>query len=315
MKNDCLLGERTGLRVSELVLGTARLGAATDEADTLATLHAFADAGGTFFDTSSRYQHGRAETKLGKFLEERGRDPFVVATKYTSTALASPPAAAQGNHRGSMQREVEASLRRLRTDRIDLYFPHFDDGLTPIEEVMRGLEDLARSGKIVHVGLSNFPAWRTSAAATLADLRGWAHVTTLQLQYNLLERSIEREHLPLARAHGMAVMAWSPLSGGALTGRTGTSVQNTLNEIASELGHSAAAVALAWVRAKGLFPVLGPRTASQLAGNLETLAVQLEAVQIGRLDAASAFAKGYPYDLLAEQWAAAGPTARSGEIQ
>ena len=326
MINQRLLGAHTGLRVSALALGTGRIGTApdraTDPGEARATLDAFADAGGTFLDTSSAYQRGRAEEMLGEFLTDRGRDAFVVASKYGRTPQVNPPSASVGNHRGAMIAEVEGSLRRLRTDRIDLYFPHFDDGVTPIEEIMSGLEDLRRAGKIVHAGFSNFPAWRTAAAAILAEERGWLGVVALQLQYNLLERSIEREHLPMAEARGMAVIAWSPLAGGRLT-RAGkpdaeatereSAIKAALDAVAIEVRAAPAAVAIAWVRAKGVIPVLGPRTREQLLENLLGADLCLSEAQVRKLDEASAMVLGYPYDLLAKQGGVRGESAARTE--
>jgi aryl-alcohol dehydrogenase-like predicted oxidoreductase len=275
-----LLGKRTGLRVSAVALGTARL------VDAAPTLKAFVDAGGTFFDSSSAYQGGNAEAQLGRFLAEAGRDPFVIASKYCRTTKADAPVAAMvGSHRGAMRMEIEGSLRRLGTDRIDVYFPHFDDGVTPMEEIARGLEDLQRAGKIIHVGLSNFPAWR------VAELPGCA---VLQMQYNLRERSIEREHLPLARTRGIAVMGWSPLSGGAL-GKPATTLP-AVNALATELSTTPDVIAVSWVAAKGAIPVLGARSPAQL-----TLPIALTPAQVHTLDEAAAFAPGYPYDILADQ--------------
>ncbi len=274
-------------------------------------LHAFADAGGNFLDTSSAYQLGAAEEMVGAFLAEVRRDDFVVASKYGRTAFASPAAAVAGSHRKAMRAEVEGSLRRLRTDHLDVYFVHYDDGLTPIEEIMRGLDDLARAGKIVHAGLSNFSAWRLASAATLAELRGWTPLAVLQLQYNLLCRDLDREHLPLARARGMGVMAYSPLASGMLGRASGLppaagaqavadlpEVHAVVDEIARELGASRASIALAWVLAKGLFPVIGPRTAEQLGANLAALELHLTDQQVARLDHASARPLGYPYEIL-----------------
>jgi aryl-alcohol dehydrogenase-like predicted oxidoreductase len=310
-----LLGDRTGLRVSPLALGTGRIGTApgkpTDASAARALLHAFADAGGNFLDTSSAYQLGAAEEMVGAFLAEVRREDFVVASKYGRTAFASPAAAAAGSHRKAMRAEVEGSLRRLRTDHLDVYFVHYDDGVTPIEEIMRGLDDLARAGKIVHAGLSNFSAWRLASAATLADLRGWTPLSVLQLQYNLLCRDLDREHLPLARARGMGVMAYSPLASGMLGRARGLpqaagaqpvadlpEVHAVVDEIAGELGASRASIALAWVLAKGLFPVIGPRTAQQLGANLAALEVRLTDEQMAQLDQVSARPLGYPYEIL-----------------
>lgn len=303
-----LLGGHTGLRVSEFALGTGRLGTsrdgASDPAKARAALAAFADAGGSFIDTSSAYQGGAAETFTGDFLAETGREGHVIASKYGAPAEAAPAPSLVGSHRKAMVSSVENSLRRLRTDRIDLFFPHFDDGLTPVEEIMGGLDALVRAGKIVHIGLSNFPAWRTASAAMMSELRGWAPVAVLQLEYSLSQRSAEREHLLLARARGMGVMAYSPLGGGALTRATAGGdpehhpVAPILKDVAQELGSMPAAVALAWVIAKGPIPILGARDADQLRDNLSALELQLSPEQIERLEAAGQPDLGEPYTLL-----------------
>lgn len=304
-----LLGTRTGLRVSELALGTGRLGTVPaggiDRAAARQTLELYADAGGNFIDTSTAYLSGVAEEMVGELLSDAGRDRFVVSSKYGRTAKAAPARAESGSHRKALAAEIENSLKRLRTDRIDVYFPHFDDGATPIDEIMRGLDDLVRAGKILYIGLSNFPAWRTATAVTLADLRGWAPVTVMQLQYNLLERSIEREHLPLIEAQGLGLMAWSPLAGGRLGGRDSSTqtdpVMSALNACATELGAAATSVALAWLLQRNAIPVLGPRHPEQLAASLAATSVQLDPTQVARLDAVTDPQLGYPYDLLRQQ--------------
>lgn len=285
-----LLGN-TGLRVSSLALGTARLGksaSGVDDAEARRALVRFAEAGGTLFDSSNAYQDGLAEVLLGDFLRDLGRDAFVVCTKYGRPTNATSPARRVGAHRGAMRDEVESSLRRLRTDRIDLYLVHFDDGVTPMEEILRGLDDLSREGKIVHAGLSNFPAWRIAAGAALADARGWTPLVALQMQYHLGERSIEREHLPLARARGMTMMAWSPLGGGTVLQHAG------LSSIADARGCDPASVAIAWVQAKGVLPVLGARNAAHLDATLAELSLTPDELAI--LD--GTFERGYPYALL-----------------
>lgn len=324
------LGYRTGLRVSRIALGTGRLGmtetGGTDAEGARRVFRAFAAAGGTFIDTSSAYQGGRAEEMTGAFLAEAGRDRFKIASKYGRTPQPEPSAASVGCHRGAMRAEVEGSLKRLGTDRIDLYLPHFDDGVTPVEEIMRGFEDLVRAGKILHVGLSNFPAWRIASAAMLAELRGWAPVAAVQLQYSLMARDADRDLLPLARARSLGVMGYSPLGGGGLNARarrrqsarnpvadasrTGEdawadTVVDTLLRVAGELGCEPASVALAWVCSKDIIPVIGPRTLAQLEAGLTTVET-LSGDQVRRLDEVSKPVLGYPHDLLLQARAHAG---------
>jgi aryl-alcohol dehydrogenase-like predicted oxidoreductase len=287
-----LLGN-TGLRVSSLALGTARLGrsaSGVDDAEARRALVRFAEAGGTLFDSSNAYQEGHAEELLGDALRDLGRDGFVICTKYARPTHSKSPARRVGAHRGAMRDEVESSLRRLRTDRIDLYLAHFDDGVTPMEEILRGLDDLSREGKIVHAGLSNFPAWRVAIGAALADTRGWTPLVALQMQYHLGERSIEREHLPLTRAHGMTMMGWSPLGGGSVLSHPG------LSSIAAARGCDPASVAIAWVQAQGVLPVLGARKAEHLNATLTELSLTAE--ELALLD--GTFDRGYPYALLDE---------------
>jgi aryl-alcohol dehydrogenase-like predicted oxidoreductase len=193
-----------------------------------------------------------------------------------------------------------------REDRIDLYLAHFDDGVTPIEEIMRGFDDIVRAGKVLYVGLSNFSAWRSASAAMLAELRGWSLLAVLQLQYNLLQRELDREHLPFARARGMGVMAYSPLASGRLWRPAGgqaaadrdAAILDVVVRVADELQTTSAAVSLAWVCAKGLVPVIGPRSAEQLGGNLAGAELELSSEQIARLDVASKQPHGHPYELL-----------------
>lgn len=295
-----LLGERTGLRVSNVALGTGRLGrdaeGRADPAVAREVIEKFADAGGNFFDCSSAYHLGAAEEWVGAFLRGVDRNAFVVASKYGRTASAAPHVTSVGSHRKNMIAEVEGSLRRLGTDRIDLYFAHYDDGVTPIDEIVRGLDDLVRGGKVVHVGLSNFAAWRTASAAMLADLRGWAPIVALQIEYNLLQRDSDRELLPLARARGLGVMAYSPLAAGRLGRVEEDPIVAAVGDIAAAQNRDRASVAMAWLRAHGLLPVIGPRTVDQLTSNLVEIDLPIEAVE--RLDAISARPRGYPYDLL-----------------
>jgi aryl-alcohol dehydrogenase-like predicted oxidoreductase len=319
-----IFGQRTGLKVSELALGTGMFGtafgygASPDEVRRM--LQGYAEAGGNFIDTADNYQLGESELLIGEFISHH-RDDFIIASKYSRGASLKPALATLGNNRKAMVQSVEASLRRLQTDRIDLYFVHMDDGVTPMEEIARGLEDLVRAGKIVYAGLSNFPAWRIATAVNTADLRGWTPVAALQTEYSLLQRTTERELLPMANALGLGVMGWSPMGGGLLTGkyRKGEKgratdlkgsvlhddpartapVLDALVAIAEELETNPGRVAIAWVLAKGVLPVIGPRTRAQLDDNLAAAALTLGDAHLRRLDALTAVPPGYPHELLA----------------
>jgi len=260
----------------------------------------FREAGGNFIDTANLYTNGTSETYLGEFMEGH-RDSVVLATKYTNAAPGRDPNAA-GNHRKSMMRSVEGSLQRLRTDYIDLYWLHIWDSITPVDEVMRAFDDLVRQGKILHCGISNVPAWWIARANTMAELRGWTRFAGLQVEYSLIERTVEREILPMAKALGLGVTAWSPLAGGWLTGKyagdakTGGRLEQAqwrenaldVNErsqrivgevtaIARESGHAAAQIALAWLRYRDVpvIPIIGARKIDQFQSNLASLEVTL----------------------------------------
>ena len=215
-----LLG-KSGLRVSELCLGAMTFGeewgwgASKEECHKI--FNAYVDAGGNFIDTANKYTEGTSEKYIGEFIAS-DRDRFVLATKYTSNTRRGDPNAG-GNHRKNMIQSLEASLKRLNTDYIDLYLVHAWDPLTPIEEMMRALDDMVRAGKILYIGVSDAPAWIVSQANTLANLKGWTEFTGLQIEYSLIERTPERELLPMADALNIGVTAWSPLGGGVLTGK------------------------------------------------------------------------------------------------
>ena len=215
-----LLGT-SGLRVSELCLGTMSFGDAwgfgADEKEAHRILDAFAEAGGNFIDTANKYHEGQSEEILGSFLGP-DRDRFVVASKYTLAMRPGDPNAA-GNSRKNLRASVEASLRRLRTDHLDLLWVHAWDYATPVEEVMRGLDDLVSAGKVDYVALSDAPAWIASQANTLAALHGWSPFVALQVEYSLIERTADRELLPVAEAFGLSVTAWAPMGTGILTGK------------------------------------------------------------------------------------------------
>lgn len=215
-----LLG-KSGLRVSELCLGAMTFGeewgwgASKEECHKI--FNAYIDAGGNFIDTANKYTEGTSEKYIGEFISS-DRDRFVLATKYTSNTRRGDPNAG-GNHRKNMIQSLEASLKRLNTDYIDLYWVHAWDALTPIEEMMRALDDMVRSGKILYIGISDAPAWIVSQVNTIANLKGWTEFTGLQIEYSLIERTPERELLPMADALNIGVTAWSPLGGGVLTGK------------------------------------------------------------------------------------------------
>lgn len=319
-----VLGQHTGLRVSELVLGTGNFGtrwghgAEPDEARRI--LDAYAAAGGNFLDTADTYQFGQSEEILGELLQGR-RDDFVLASKYTQAGGKEASILATGNSRRAMVTSLEASLRRLKTDRLDLYWVHFPDKVTPIEEILRGFDDLARAGKILYAGLSDFPAWRVARAVTLAEVRGTLPIAALQVEHSLVERSTEHELLPAAEALGLGVVAWSPLGGGMLTGKyrrgeTGrkegfagrvfqdedsgqrTRIVDTLLAIAKETGTEPGELAIAWVAAKGPLPIIGPRSVAQLEGNLRAAGVALSPEHLRRLDEASALPPIFPHSLI-----------------
>ncbi|MFC0105051.1 aldo/keto reductase [Kibdelosporangium aridum] len=313
-----LLG-RTGLRVSEVFFGAMTFyERGAGEPEFRAMLDAYADGGGNVIDTASAY--GESEAILGELLGKR-RDSFVLATKYTLSRDQDDPNAA-GNHRKNMILTLEQSLRRLRTDYIDLYWVHSWDRHTPIEETLRALDDAVRAGKIRYVGISNAPAWLVSRANTLAEWRGWTAFAGLQVQYNLLQRDIERELLPMAEALGITVAAWAPLARGVLAGKlTGSgaagsdaridtstatlrehTVAQAVQEVADELGASPAQVALAWLWHKSplVHPIIGATSAAQVKDNLGATNVDLSDELMRRLEAGTDFKRGYPYDFLAE---------------
>src|SRR6266404_629819 len=215
-----LLGN-SGLRVSEAALGTMTFGdewgwgSPKDEARKV--YDAFREAGGNFIDTANFYTNGTSESFLGEFMKDH-RQSVVLATKYTMSAPGTDPNAA-GNQRKNMMQSVEASLKRLQTDYVDLYWVHMWDQITPVEEVMRGLDDLVRVGKVLYTGISDAPAWWIAQSNTLAHLRGWSPFIGLQIEYNLIERTVERELVPMAKALNLGLTAWSPLARGMLTGK------------------------------------------------------------------------------------------------
>lgn len=332
-----LLG-RSGLRVSDLCLGTMTFGddwgwgAARDEARKI--YDSYREAGGNFIDTANIYTNGSSEKLVGEFIAGH-RQEVVVATKYTNAAVGfsgkpNNDANAGGNQRKNMVQAVEASLKRLGTDYVDLYWLHIWDQMTPAEEVMRAFDDLVRAGKVLYVGISDAPAWVVAKSNTLAELRGWTRYVGLQIEYSLLERTVERDLIPVARDQQMTVLAWSPLRNGLLTGKylpenvkqseaegarmhtemmqgfgsVEESIHTTVREVIAvgrELGVSAAQVALAWLRycPVPVIPIIGARKLAQIEDNIRSLEVQLSPEQLARLDKATAVSLGFPHDFLA----------------
>jgi len=320
----------SGLRVSRLALGTMTFGTewgwGADRETAEAMVDAYLEAGGNFFDTADLYTGGTSETWLGQFIAARGvRDKAVIATKFTYNAEPDNPNAG-GNGRKNILRAVEGSLKRLGTDYIDLYILHTWDRLTPAEEVMRTLDDLVRSGKVRHVGLSNVPAWYASRAQAIAEHRGYEPVCALQLEYSLAERNIEHEFVPFGIGHGAGIMAWSPLASGLLSGkyRSGSGdaesgrletlrdsnnpafrkftqrnwgIVSELEQVAVELGLSMAQVAVNWVATQPgvASTIVGATKLEKLRNNLAALDFTIPGELRSRLEAVSRPEPPFPY--------------------
>ncbi|MDJ0882623.1 MAG: aldo/keto reductase [Desulfobacterales bacterium] len=321
-----LLGH-SGLRVSELSLGAMTFGddrgwgASAQESRRI--FDAYAEAGGNFIDTADIYTDGTSEKLVGEFVAGN-REHFVLATKYSNSAPVGDPNAA-GNHRKNMVQSLEASLKRMQLDYIDLYWLHAWDFMTPVEEVMRAFDDLVRAGKILYVGISDAPAWIISRADTLAQLRGWSRFVAIQVEYSLVERTAERELLPMARALDLGVTAWSPLGSGLLTGKYTRdaghqdkrrldqapfkdiddriySIAREVDRVAEEIGKPPSQVALNWLRQRdGVLPIVGARTLEQFNENCGCLAFSLADDQIERLNKVSQIELGFPHDFLASE--------------
>jgi aryl-alcohol dehydrogenase-like predicted oxidoreductase len=324
-----LLG-RSGLRVSPLALGTITFGGGpgwgTDANETRRILDEYIGRGGNFIDTANQYTDGAAEELIGAHTAER-REQLVIATKFSLATRPGDPNSG-GNHRRSMVRSVESSLRRLKTDYIDLLYLHFWDATTPEDEILRAMDDLVRSGKVLYLGVSDTPAWRISAMQAIAALRGWSVFIALQMEYNLLERTGERELIPMSRTHGLGIIPWSPLAGGVLSGKYSradliprsdeASVRKTLaldsgalcerslaitdvvKQVADEIGKSTAQVALAWTLTNPAVTssVIGARTLEQFRENLRALDVELTNEHLARLRDVSFVPLGFPHDFL-----------------
>jgi aryl-alcohol dehydrogenase-like predicted oxidoreductase len=325
-----LLG-RSGLRVAPLSLGTMTFGCewgyGADQEQSRLMFDTYVDKGGNFIDTANVYTDGTAEKFIGIFAKGK-RDRLVIATKYTLTMRTQDPNSC-GNHRKSMVRSVETSLARMCTDYIDLLYLHAWDATTPVEEILRALDDLVRAGKVLYVGISDTVAWQIARMQTMADLRGWTPLIALQIEYNLIQRTVERELIPMAAELGLGVIPWGPLAGGVLTGkytstdlRSAVAVQNArktdvlatgalserglaiadcVRSVARKLGKTPSQVALAWTLLNPAIasPIVGARTLEQLNENLSALEVQLSQEDRTELDACSAIDPGFPHNLLA----------------
>lgn len=325
-----LLG-KSGLRVSELCLGTMTFGedwgwgASVDESRKI--FDTFVGAGGNFIDTANGYTDGSSEKIVGELIAQ-DRERFVVATKYSfplqmNESKGDPNAS--GNHRKNLMQSLEGSLKRLNTDYIDLFWLHAWDFTTPVEEVMRSLDDAVSQGKILYMGISDTPAWIIAQANTIAQYQGWTQFVALQIEYNLIQRTPERELLPLAKAFDLAVTPWAPLAAGVLTGKYNKPLQPgeeqgrlanaamgsiserslaialVVSQVASEIGRTPSQVAIAWLRAQSgiIIPIIGARKLTQFQDNLASLDVTLSSEHLQRLNQVSQIELGFPHDFLA----------------
>lgn len=324
-----LLG-KSGLRVSEICLGTMTFGedwgwgASADESRKI--FDTFVEAGGNFIDTANNYTDGSSEKIVGEFIAQ-DRERFVVATKYSFPLRMNEHKGnpnGSGNHRKNLMQSLEGSLKRLNTDYIDLFWLHAWDFTTPVEEVMRSLDDAIRQGKVLYIGISDTPAWIVAQANTIAQYQGWTQFVALQIEYNLIQRTPERELLPMAKALDLAVTPWSPLAGGVLTGKYNKPLQageepgrfaafppgsiserslaiaEAVSQVAAEAGYTASQVAIAWLRAQGgvMIPIIGARKLTQFQDNLASLNVTLSAEHLQRLNEVSQIELGFPHDFL-----------------
>ena len=313
---------RSGMRVSPLALGTMTFGTdwgwGSDENEAQSIFEAYIERGGNFIDTAVNYTNGQSERILGRFMKGK-REKIVLSTKFTMSRDPANPNAG-GNNKMNLIRSVEASLSQLDTDRIELLHLHAWDFTTSPEEVMRALDDLVRAGKVMYIGICNTPAWQVSRLQTIADLRGWSPLVALQIEYSLVERTVEHELIPMARAIGLGVMPWSPLGGGILAGKytradlatpggadvspsrkgviassghmnqRSLAIAGVVRTVAAEIGATSSQVALAWtlLNPSVVSPIIGARTLAQLEDNLGALDITLNSEQVARLGDASA---------------------------
>lgn len=315
-----LLG-KSGLRVSELCLGTMTFGEdwgwGADKVTSRRIFERFAEAGGNFIDTSNNYTNGTSEQIVGECIQAE-RDRFVVATKYTLRLTTGNPNDTNlgGNSRKSMHRSVENSLRRLNTDYIDLLYLHMWDYVTPVEEVLRGVDDLIRAGKVLYFAFSDTPAWVVSYAIAKAEDFGWSRPLGIQIPYSLLDRDVERDILPMAGEHDLAILPWGMLESGVLTGKyssksdeprreshvgeRGLAAGEVVVKLAREIGRTPAQVAINWVRQQpgNLIPILGCRSEKQIEDNLGCLDFRLTDEQMAELSKVADFKIGFPSSFL-----------------
>lgn len=315
--------------MSPLALGTMTFGWGADTDEARAIFDAYVGRGGNFVDTANGYADGTAEEMVGEFARGR-REELVLATKYSMPMRPGDPNSG-GNSRKSMVRSVEDSLTRLGTDYVDLLYLHIWDGATPVEEVLRAMDDLVRAGKVLYVGISDILAWQVSRMQAIAELRGWAPLVALQIPYNLVERTVERDLIPMAETMGLGVVPWSPLAGGVLTGKyrradlepptdadsgqftrkdqavgngfltaRGLDIADIVRGVATELATTPSRVALAWTlrHPAVVASLVGARTAAQLEDNLGALQLELHPDHVSTLDEVSAVDLGFPHDTL-----------------
>jgi len=315
-----LLG-KSGLRVSELALGTMTFGEewgwGSSKEESKKVFDVFTNADGNFIDTANRYTEGTSEKFVGNFISS-DREHFVVATKYTLHTRKGDPNFS-GNHRKNMMHSLEASLKRLNTDHIDLYWVHAWDFTTPEEEVLRALDDMIRAGKILYIGISDTPAWIVSRMNAIAELKNWTQFVALQIKYSLLERTVERELLPMARKLDLAVTPWGVIGGGVLSGKYNKNkneqgraqlnkaikddhlkIAEEVIKVADEIGCSPSQVAINWVRQQPgvIIPIVGAKTEAQLKYNIDCLKFSLYETQLNKLNEVSKIDLGFPHNFL-----------------
>lgn len=318
-----LLG-KSGLKVSELCLGTMGFGTewgwGTDFEKTKSIVETFTKAGGNFLDTANRYTNGSSERFIGDIIQN-DRDYYVIATKYSLITEPNLNINAAGNNAKSMKRNVEDSLKRLKTDYIDLFYLHIWDSYTPIEEVMRAMEELIKAGKVMYMGISDTPAWLISKGQTYAEMLGWNSFVAMQAEYSLLQRSTEADLIPMANHYGMSIIPWAPLAGGALTGKylrgeqgrilpeskrrndAAIAITKVVLDIADELKCDPSAVPLQWIKQRepNAIPIVGVTSTEQLEKNLKSIQVVLSDSHMKKLDEASQILYGFPHEFMREE--------------